>query len=77
MNDKNGDISQCPVMGGQHQKGSSANLNWWPNQLNVKVLHQNTNEGNPLGADFDYAEAFKSLDLEAVRKDLYALMPYW
>ena len=74
MNDKNGDISQCPVMGGQQQKGSTANLNWWPNQLNVKVLHQNTNEGNPLGADFDYAEAFKSLDLEAVRKDLYALM---
>ena len=74
MNDKNGDISQCPVMGGQHQKGSTANLKWWPNQLNVKVLHQNTNEGNPLGADFDYAEAFKSLDLEAVRKDLYALM---
>ena len=74
MNDKNGDISQCPVMGGQQQKGSTANLKWWPNQLNVKVLHQNTNEGNPLGADFDYAEAFKSLDLEAVRKDLYALM---
>jgi len=74
MNDKNGDISQCPVMGGTQQKGSPANLQWWPNQLNVKVLHQNTAEGNPMQEGFDYAAAFKSVDIEALRQDLYSLM---
>ena len=76
MNDKNtSDISKCPVMGGasQHQ-GTTANQRWWPNQLNLKVLHQNTAECNPMDEAFDYAEEFKKLDLEAVRQDLYELM---
>jgi catalase-peroxidase len=51
-----------------------ANRDWWPNQVNVKILHQHCPLSNPLGKDFNYAEAFKSLDLEAVRNDLYALM---
>jgi catalase-peroxidase len=51
-----------------------SNRKWWPNQLNLKILHQNSPVSDPMGKDFDYAEEFKSLDLEAVRKDLYALM---
>lgn len=51
-----------------------SNRDWWPEQLNLKILHQNPDKGNPLGADFDYSKAFQKLDLEAVRKDLEALM---
>jgi catalase-peroxidase len=66
---------KCPVMHGAGKvKGSTANQRWWPNQLNLKVLHQNTAVSNPMGADFDYASAFKSLDLDALIKDLHALM---
>jgi catalase-peroxidase len=54
--------------------GMLTNRDWWPNQLNLKVLHQNPPSGNPMGEAFDYATEFKKLDLEAVRKDLYALM---
>ena len=50
------------------------NYDWWPNQLNLKVLHQNSPRGNPMGGSFNYAEEFKSLDLEAVRKDIKQLM---
>jgi catalase-peroxidase len=50
------------------------NYDWWPNQLNLKVLHQNAPRGNPMGGSFNYAEEFKSLDLEAVRKDIKELM---
>ena len=53
---------------------ASANPNWWPNQLNLKMLHQQDAKSNPMGEDFNYAEAFKSLDLDAVVKDLHALM---
>ncbi len=52
----------------------TSNQDWWPNQLNLKILHQHPAKSNPMGEDFDYAEEFKSLDLEAVKKDLYALM---
>ena len=72
-----GEQGKCPVMHGAHKQvatGSKANQHWWPNQLNLKVLNQNTQENNPLGADFDYASAFKSLDLDALAKDLDALM---
>ncbi|MGB7318074.1 MAG: catalase/peroxidase HPI [Planktotalea sp.] len=64
---------KCPVM---HAASSStrSNRDWWPEQLNLRILSQKSNKSDPMGADFDYAEAFKSLDLEAVRKDLYALM---
>src|SRR5574343_268556 len=54
--------------------GARANRDWWPNQLNLGILHQHAPASNPLGDDFDYAEAFKKLDLAAVKKDLYALM---
>src|SRR6202012_2274666 len=54
---------------------------WWPNQLNLKILHQNSSLSNPMEKEFNYAEEFKSLDLDAVIKDLHALMttsqPWW
>ena len=55
-------------------EGGTSNKDWWPNQLNLKILHQNSDLSNPMGAGFIYAEEFKQLDLEAVKKDLYALM---
>ncbi len=64
-------ISKCPVMGHAHRpSGSTANQHWWPNQLNLKVLHQNPPECDPMGNDFDYAAEFETLDLEAVKKDI-------
>jgi catalase-peroxidase len=69
--------SKCPVMHGAHtatQAGIKTNRDWWPNQLNLAILHQNPPAGDPMGADFDYAAAFRSLDLHAVVKDLHALM---
>ncbi len=68
---------KCPVMHGgtAHTTFSvRGNKDWWPNQLNLKILHQNTPLGDPMGEEFDYAEAFKQLDLDAVKKDLAALM---
>ena len=73
----NASESRCPVMGGHRLPTSNAavsNQQWWPNQLNLKMLHQNPDAGNPVGRDFNYAEAFKKLDLDAVKQDLYALM---
>lgn len=61
---------KCPFV---HGRGTS-NREWWPNQLDISVLHQNTPDSNPMGADFDYAKEFDSLDLDAVVKDLHALM---
>ena len=66
--------SKCPVMSHSHAQGTLANKRWWPDQLNLKILHQNPPTSNPLGTDFNYAEAFKTLDLEAVRQDLYDVM---
>ncbi|MBL7645604.1 MAG: catalase/peroxidase HPI [Candidatus Hydrogenedentes bacterium] len=54
--------------------GTTANQHWWPNQLNLKMLHQNPPAGNPMGEQFNYAEAFKQVDLEALKKDMLALM---
>ncbi|PAW61116.1 MAG: catalase/peroxidase HPI [Opitutia bacterium Tous-C1TDCM] len=54
--------------------GGRSNRDWWPNQLNLKMLHQNSALSDPMGADFDYAEEFKKLDLPAVKRDLFALM---
>jgi len=69
--------SKCPVTGKSAMppsgKGTS-NRDWWPNQLNLSILHQHAPADNPLGPDFDYAKEFKKLDLSAVKKDLYALM---
>jgi catalase-peroxidase len=54
--------------------GGTSNRDWWPNQLNLKILHQHSDLSNPMGASFNYAEEFKKLDLDAVKKDLYVLM---
>ncbi len=54
--------------------GSTANQHWWPNQLNLKILHQHSSLSDPMGEEFNYAEEFKRLDLDALKKDLYALM---
>jgi catalase-peroxidase len=68
--------SKCPVTGAvsKGKMGGTTNKDWWPNQLNLKVLQQHSNKVNPMGEDFDYREAFMSLDYEALKKDLYALM---
>lgn len=70
------DIGKCPVMHGAvaSPKAGTSNTDWWPNQLNLGILHQHGAASNPMGADFNYAEAFKGLDLEAVKADLTALM---
>lgn len=72
----NDDISKCPFHNGNAQANSNgtANKDWWPNQLNLNVLHQHSSMGNPLESKFNYAEAFKELDLDAIKSDLYALM---
>ena len=59
---------------GQFAGRGTSNKDWWPNQLNLKILHQHSAKSNPMGEDFDYAKEFNSLDLDAVRQDLYALM---
>ncbi|HAK56212.1 MAG TPA: catalase/peroxidase HPI [Acidobacteria bacterium] len=69
--------SKCPVLGGSHAHtatGTTSNQHWWPNQLNLNVLHQNSPQSDPMGQDFDYAEEFKTLDLDALAKDVDALM---
>jgi catalase-peroxidase len=69
--------SKCPVVHGalKHTAaGSTSNPKWWPNQLNLKILAQNSEKSDPMGNDFNYAEEFKTLDLAAVKQDLYALM---
>ena len=65
--------SKCPVTGST-ARGGTSNRDWWPNQLNLKILHQYSHMSNPMGAAFNYAEEFKKLDLKAVKEDLYALM---
>jgi catalase-peroxidase len=65
------DESKCPVTGGAR---AHANRDWWPNQLDLSHLNQHASRSNPMGADFDYAKEFKTLDLNAVVKDLHALM---
>jgi catalase-peroxidase len=64
--------SKCPVAHGAPKV--QTNADWWPNQLNLQILHQHSNLSNPMGEKFDYAKEFKSLDLKAVIKDLHALM---
>ncbi len=63
-----------PMMGARTAKGARSNQDWWPNQLNLNILHQHSSKSNPMGEGFNYAEAFKSLDLKALKQDLYALM---
>ncbi len=69
--------AKCPVAHGGRRHtaaGGPANANWWPNQLNLKILHQHSSLSSPLDREFNYAEEFKSLELDAVIKDLHALM---
>ena len=74
------EIAACPVMGGPSQESREAartalgNDDWWPNRLDLSILHQNSAKGDPLGDDFDYAEAFESLDLDALKKDIDEVM---
>ena len=71
------DERKCPVTGatGKPTAGrGTSNRDWWPNQLNLKILHQHSHMSNPMGEAFNYAEEFKKLDLQALKKDLYALM---
>jgi catalase-peroxidase len=65
---------KCPVMHSPTNFGVRSNRDWWPNQLNLKMLHQNSALSSPMGDTFDYAKAFNALDLEALKKDLHALM---
>jgi len=62
--------SQCPFSGANTAKGTSATEQWWPEQLNLKILHQHSPEADPMGEDFDYAAEFESLDLAAVKQDI-------
>jgi catalase-peroxidase len=71
------DQSKCPFAGGTHKATAASgptNANWWPNQLQLNILHQHSSLADPMGEDFDYAEAFNSLDLDALVQDLTALM---
>ncbi len=67
-------LGKCPVMHSPTNLGVRSNRDWWPNQLNLKMLHQNSALSTPMGESFDYAKAFNALDLEALKKDLHALM---
>ncbi len=69
--------SKCPVLAGakaQIAVGTSANQHWWPNQLNLSILHQHSPQSNPMGERFNYAEEFKTVDLDVLKKDMEALM---
>ena len=74
MDDDISTTGKCPVMHGGHTTTATAKTDWWPNALNLDILHQHDTKTNPLGEEFDYAEAFKKLDLAAVKQDLHALM---
>ncbi|KAA0993341.1 catalase/peroxidase HPI [Dyadobacter aurulentus] len=78
MENESGDISKCPFHNGTMQSNvggsGTRNRDWWPNQLKLNILRQHSSKTNPMGEDFDYAEAFKSLDLAAVKADLHVLM---
>jgi len=77
MSNDNKSAGKCPVMhGSQTKRGGNGTMNkdWWPEQLNLSILRQHSKQADPMDEDFDYAEAFKKLDLAAVKKDLHALM---
>jgi catalase-peroxidase len=66
--------SKCPMSGARTSIGAGSNQGWWPNQLNLRILHQKNPHADPMGEEFDYAKAFQSLDFEALAKDVDALM---
>ncbi|MDD2318076.1 MAG: catalase-peroxidase, partial [Desulfobacterales bacterium] len=70
-------MGKCPVTGSVDKPTATrgrSNRDWWPNQLNLKILHQHSSLSNPMGEAFNYAEEFKKLDLNALKQDLYAFM---
>ena len=69
---------KCPVMHGGNTASSKSVMNWWPNALNLDILHQHDRKTNPLGEDFDYREAVKTLDVASLKKDLHEFCPlHW
>ncbi|WP_289034330.1 catalase/peroxidase HPI [uncultured Roseibium sp.] len=74
LKDVNDSSGKCPVMHGANTAAGVANTDWWPNALNLDILHQHDTKTNPLGQDFDYREKLKSLDVDALKNDLRALM---
>ncbi len=66
--------SRCPVSGANTRVGARSNQDWWPNQVNLRILHQNSPLTDPMGEEFDYAEEFKTLDLEALKRDITQVM---
>jgi len=78
MEKESGDISKCPFHNGSMSKtvagGGTTNQDWWPNQLKLNILRQHSSKSDPMEGDYDYVKEFNSLDLEAVKKDLHALM---
>jgi catalase-peroxidase len=74
MDNKPSTAGKCPVMHGGNTSSAASNMDWWPKALNLDILHQHDTKTNPLGENFNYAEEFKKLDLDAVKKDLHAFM---
>ena len=77
MDNNSNDISKCPYLSGTQKQsagGGTSNRDWWPNELKLNILRQNSVKSNPLGEDFDYAEAFNSLDFAALKQDVLNLM---
>ncbi|MEP0401351.1 MAG: peroxidase family protein, partial [Marinobacter sp.] len=74
MKDVNDSSGKCPVMHGANTAAGVANTDWWPNALNLDILHQHDTKTNPLGQDFDYRAKLKSLDVDALKSDLRSLM---
>ena len=74
MTEQNGSTGKCPFSGANTSMSDRSNKDWWPNQLNLKILHQNPPSADPMGGEFDYAEEFKSLDLATVKKDVEQVM---
>ena len=76
-NNMNGDASQCPFLSGTQKKpagGGTSNRDWWPNELKLNILRQHGAKSNPMGEDFDYAEAFKSVDFATLKQEVIDLM---
>ena len=74
MNNEKSSTGKCPVMHGAMTAVGSSSMDWWPDALNLDILHQHDTKTNPMGDEFNYAEEFKTLDLASVKKDLHALM---
>ena len=70
MNNQTTSVGKCPVMHGGNTSQERKGMDWWPNALNLDILHQHDRKTNPFGEEFDYAKEFNQLDLESVKKDL-------